>query len=139
MGCWFLRHAFKLLKLPRTVPDVETRDVVAYIRTGLLPGAVGLAADLLDLHGTEEALHRRVVPHLPGATYRAGNAVLPEPALEVLTGVLATLVRVVQQFLRPAAAPNGFIKASATRCEVMLSGIDQPTMRRAYSSGTAAT
>ncbi len=53
---------------------VEPLDVVEYVRAGLFPSSVDLAAGPLRLQAREEALHRRVVPALPAPAHAAGDA-----------------------------------------------------------------
>ena len=53
---------------------VEPLDVVEYVRAGLFPSSVDLAAVPLRLQAREEALHRRVVPALPAPAHAAGDA-----------------------------------------------------------------
>ncbi len=45
---------------------------------------------------SEQALYRGVVPDVARAAHRTGDAVLGEQLLEVLAGVLAALVGVMQ-------------------------------------------
>src|SRR5476649_2015876 len=45
----------------------------------------------------EEALHRGIVPDVAGATHAAGDAVIDHQPLELLAGVLAAAIRVMQQ------------------------------------------
>ena len=86
---------------------VEPLDVVEHVRAGLFPGPVDLAAGSLRLQGREEALHGRVVPALPAPAHAAGDALGLEQLLELVTGVLAALVRVVHQGAGFAAPPQG--------------------------------
>ena len=65
-----------------------------------------LRAVPLGLQRREEALHRRVVPDVAGSAHRAGDAVVGHQPLELLAGVLAALIRVVQQGIRLAASPD---------------------------------
>jgi len=77
---------------------VETLDVVKHICLGFFASFVDPSAvDSLCLQGRKEALHGRVVPDLSSATHAAGDALLHEQSLELITRVLAALVRVVQQ------------------------------------------
>src|SRR5688572_30757906 len=81
---------------------VEPLDVIEHVRLGFRTSTVHPTIDPLDLQGGEEALHRRVVPDIPGATHAAGDAVVGEQPPELFTGVLATLVRMMKQrFGRP--------------------------------------
>jgi hypothetical protein len=51
----------------------------------------------------QEALHRSIVPDVAGAAHLACNPVVGHQPLELLTGILAVLVGVVQQRIGLAA------------------------------------
>ncbi len=54
----------------------------------MLARAIQVPCCSLGLQTAEEALHRRVVPDLAGATHAAGDALFLEQLLEVIAGVL---------------------------------------------------
>jgi hypothetical protein len=88
-------------------PDhiVEPLDVVEHICPGLVPGAIDFTRGPLGLQRREEALHRRVVPNIAGSAHAANDAV-GHQTLELLAGVLAALIRVMQQLIRLATSPE---------------------------------
>lgn len=132
---------------------VEPLDVVEHVCAGLVAGAVGPSPDALGLERGEEALHRRVVPDVSRAAHGACDAMIGHQALEGLAGILAALIRVVQQLLRSTSAPDRHplpgrasrsdvprgIRASVTIWAVMSSFMDQPTTRLENRSMTTAT
>ena len=77
---------------------VETLDVVKDVCLGFFASFVDPSAvDPFNLKGREKALHGRVVPDLSSAAHAAGDTLLHEQSLELVTGVLAALERVVQR------------------------------------------
>ncbi len=74
--------------------------------SGLVPGAICFAAGALGLQRREEALHRRVVPDVAGSAHAADDAAVGHQSLELLAGVLAALIGVVQQLVGLAASPD---------------------------------
>lgn len=100
---------------------------------------VGLPADPLGLERREEALHGRIVPDIAGPAHRALHAVVGHQLLELLFGLLASLIRVMEQSVGLSAPPDRITCASATSCSVISAFIDQPTARCENRSMTAAT
>src|SRR6185312_3708758 len=90
---------------PRRV--VEALDVVEDIRPCFFTSPVDLASGSLGFQAAKEALHCRVVPNFTGPAHAASNALLSQETLEVLTGVLTTLIRMVQQLRRAPTTPDG--------------------------------
>src|SRR6185312_3584961 len=90
---------------PRRV--VEPLDVVEDIRPCFFTCPIDLSSGPLGLQAAKEALHCRVVPNLPGPAHAASNSLLSQETLEVLTGVLTTLIRMVQQLRGTATTPDG--------------------------------
>jgi len=86
---------------------VEALDVVEHIGAGFVTGSIDLAVGPFDFQRRKEALHGRIVPDVPGPAHRTGDAVVGQQALKLLTGVLRSLVRVMQQGVRLAAPPDG--------------------------------
>src|SRR5262245_52709090 len=76
---------------------VERLDVLEDARLRLVAGGVFLVVDQLPLQAGEEALHRRVVPALRDPAHAAGDPVLAQEPLVVVTGVLAAPVGVRAQ------------------------------------------
>jgi len=74
---------------------VEHFDVVEQCHLGFAAALEMLAE--LELHRGEETLHHRVVIAVAATADAAGDAVGRQPALVVLAGVGAALIRVVQQ------------------------------------------
>jgi len=78
-----------------------------------------------------EELSIAACPRHAGSAHAANDALCHQP-LELLAGVLAALVRVMQQGIRLAAPPDRISRASATNCAVMLALIgpaDHPAPR----------
>src|SRR3977135_1439299 len=82
----------------RMTPDriVEPLDIVEHIRPGLVSGVIDFARGALGLQRREEALHRGVVPHIAGPAHAANDAAVGHQPLELLAGVLAALIGVMQ-------------------------------------------
>ena len=77
-----------------TTPGVvEPLDVIKDICPGSVPGLVPGAKHSFNLQSREEALHRRIVPALSASAHAAGNSLISQQALEVLTGVLGVFNR----------------------------------------------
>jgi hypothetical protein len=53
-----------------------------------------------------ESCHRRIVPNVARAAHAADDAVVSRQLLELLAGILAPLIRVMQQLVRFAASPH---------------------------------
>lgn len=85
---------------------VEPFHVIEHIGPRLVPRGVVFSARPFSLQRGEEALHGGVVPAVAAPAHAADNAVVAQQALEVLAGVLAALVRVVQQLVGLAAPPQ---------------------------------
>jgi hypothetical protein len=68
--------------------------------------SVAFARYRFGLQRGEEAHHRGVVPDVAGPAHRAGDAVVGYQALELLAGILAALVVVMQQRIGLAASPD---------------------------------
>jgi hypothetical protein len=73
---------------------------------GSISSGIVTAIRPLSLQGREEAFRGGVVPTIASATHAAGDAVCAQQPLEVFAGVLASLVRMMQQRPRGASAPN---------------------------------
>lgn len=71
---------------------VERLDVIEHIGSGFSSSTIDLSAYPFGLHGGEEAFHRRVVTDLPSKAHAAGNAFFRKQSLELIAGVLASLV-----------------------------------------------
>lgn len=65
--------------------------------TGLLP---------FGLERGEEAFHGGIFPDIAGPAHRAGDAIVSHQPLELLTGILAALVRMMQQGIWLAPPPD---------------------------------
>jgi hypothetical protein len=76
---------------------VEAFDIVERIGPGVISCPIGLAHRSLGLEGGEEARHRRIVPAIARAAHRAGDAMIGHQPPELLAGVLAGTVEVVEQ------------------------------------------
>lgn len=81
---------------------VEPLNIIEDIGLGLVPGAIDFANDALGL----EAFHRGIVPNVSRAAHAADDAVVSHQLLELLAGILAPLIRVMQQRVRFAASPH---------------------------------
>src|SRR4051795_11330299 len=57
---------------------VEPLDVVEHVGSCLIPGGISFALDAFGLQRREEALHRRVVPHVAGSTHAADDAAVSQ-------------------------------------------------------------
>ena len=68
-----------------TLAIVEAFDVIEHICSGLLPGLVFLSAGTLSLERSKERLDYRVVVATASTTHAAGDSVLLEQILEVIT------------------------------------------------------
>ena len=91
----------------KTFPAVERFDVVKQVSGCLRPSAVAGAMHRLILKTVEEALGRRVVPEIPFAAHRADHAVLFQPRLKGVAGILASPLRVMNQTRRRLSAEPG--------------------------------
>jgi len=76
---------------------VEAFDVVEHVSLGFVPCPIGLARRSFGFQRGEEALHRRVVPDVARTAHRADDAVIGHQPLELLAGVLAATIGVMQQ------------------------------------------
>ena len=85
---------------------IEALDVIEHIGLGFVPRPIGLARRSLGLQRGEEALHRRIVPDVARAAHRADDAVIGHQALELLAGVLAAAIGVMQQRIGFAPPPD---------------------------------
>jgi hypothetical protein len=85
---------------------VEALDIVEHVGPGIVPRPIRLARCALGLQRGEEALHRRIVPAIARAAHRAGDAMIGHQPLELLAGVLAATIRVVQQRAGFSTAPD---------------------------------
>jgi hypothetical protein len=86
---------------------VEALDVIEHVSFGFVTRAIGFALGSFGLQRGEEALHRRrVVPHVARPAHAADHAMIDQQALELLAGVLAALVGMMQQGVRFAATPD---------------------------------
>jgi hypothetical protein len=109
-------------------PDrvVEAVDVIEHIGPGLVPRAIELPRDLFALERREEAFHRGVVTAVAGLVHRAGNFVVGQQPLELLSGILAALVRVMQHGTGLPRRQLAMISASVTSWAVLSAFIVQP-------------
>src|SRR5690606_35292180 len=82
-----------------TTGVVEPLDVVEHVGPSLVPGPIHLSIRAFGLERLEEALHRRVVPAIAGSAHAASNPHLVEQALELVAGVLAAAIGMVQHRL----------------------------------------
>ena len=89
-----------------TVRVVEAFDITEHVRLGLCPRSVDLLAHPLGLEGREEAFHSGVIPDVAGPAHRTGDPVVGHEPLELLAGILAALVRVMQQGIGFPAPPD---------------------------------
>lgn len=85
---------------------VEAFDVIEHVLSRVVARVIGFACDPFGLQRGEEALHRSVVPDVAGPAHRAGDAIVDHQPLELLAGILAALVRVMQQRIGLATAPD---------------------------------
>ena len=90
----------------------------------MIAHSICLRGDPFGLHRREEAIHRRVAlrwlstddvhrrnfgllrPDIARPAHRAGDAIISHQSLELLTRILAALVRVMQQGVGLAASPD---------------------------------
>ena len=75
---------------------VEALNVIEHIGLSLVPRPVGLARRSFGLQRGEEALHRRIVPAIARTAHGTGDAMIGHQALELLAGILAATVGVMQ-------------------------------------------
>ena len=85
---------------------VESLDVIEHVGSGGIARLVYLAADPFRLHRREEALHRSIVPDVAGSAHRTVDAMVRHQGAELLTRILAALIRVVQQGIGLATPPD---------------------------------
>ncbi len=85
---------------------VEPFDVIKDVCTSMITSHVMGAAASLRLYRGEEAFHGCVIPTITSTTHAAFNALSGQERLELLAGVLATLVRVMQQCGLRNSAPD---------------------------------
>ncbi len=96
--------------------------------------AVHLLPDPLGLERREEALHDVIILGIAGSTHRADNPIVGYQSLELLTGMLTALTRVMQQGVGLAARQIAIISALVTSRAVMCAHlrssalIDQPPL-----------
>ena len=81
----------------------------------------------------------RIVPDVARTAHRTGDAVIRHQLLELLAGVLAATIGVMQQRIGLPRRQIAITRASVTDCAVIAALIDQPTTRRENRSTTAAT
>src|SRR5271168_3515388 len=79
---------------------IEAFNVVEHIGLGVVARPIGFARRAFGLQRGEEALHRRIVPDIAGAAHGADDAMIGHQLLELLAGVLAATVGVMQQRVR---------------------------------------
>ena len=85
---------------------VEPLDVIEHVGPGGVSGSVDLAADAFGLKRREEALHCGVVPDIAGPAHRAVDAIVGHQPLELLAGVLAAAIGVMQKGVGLASPPD---------------------------------
>jgi hypothetical protein len=85
---------------------VEAFDVIEHVLPCLSARAIGFARDPLGFQQGEEAFHRSIVSDVAGPAHRAGDAVVGHQPLELLAGILAARVGVMQQCIGRAAPPD---------------------------------
>ena len=89
-----------------TLRIVETFNVVEDIGLGFISRSIKLPCRSFGLERGEEALHRRIVPHVACPAHGADDAVISHQPLELFAGVLAAPIGVMQQRIGPAASPD---------------------------------
>ena len=84
-------------------PIIKTLDVIEYIRSSFVAISVANSIHSLSFQHAEEALHDRVVIAIAATTHAALNAVRLKLIPEVIAGVLAATVTMMDEIaLRPA-------------------------------------
>ena len=89
---------------------VEALDVIEHIGLGLGPCAIRLARCPFRLERGEEAFHRSIVPDIARSAHGTGDAIVRQQQPERLAGILASLIRVMQQGPGLAPPPDGHEK-----------------------------
>jgi hypothetical protein len=84
---------------------VEALDIVEHVRACIVARAIDLSAEALGLHRRDEALDGSIVPDVAGAAHRTDDALIGKQPLERLAAVLAAMIRVMQNRLRPSPHP----------------------------------
>jgi hypothetical protein len=85
---------------------IEAFNIVEHIGLGFVARPIGFARRAFGLQRGEEALHRCIVPDIAGAAHGADDAMIGHQLLELLAGVLAATVGVMQQRVRLASPPD---------------------------------
>src|SRR3954451_18379479 len=88
---------------------VEPLDVIEQREAGGAPRREAVASQQLAFERGKEALGRRVVEAIATAAHRADESDFAQPSPEGQTGVLASLVRVMNDTLRWSASPDGHV------------------------------
>jgi hypothetical protein len=79
---------------------VETFNVIEHIGFGLVTRSIDFARCPFGLERGEEALHRCIVPDIARPAHGTGDAIVVHEPSELVAGVLAALVGMVQQSVR---------------------------------------
>ena len=75
----------------------EALDVIEHIDPGRVTCPIHLVAGAFGLQRREEALHRGVVPDVARPAHRTDDTVVSHQPLELIAGVLASAIGVMQQ------------------------------------------
>src|SRR5207302_10321087 len=95
---------------------VEALDVVEYISSRLTSGPVRFAPCAIGLQRREDALHRGIVPDVARTAHRTDDAVIGHQLLELLAGILAATVGMMQQRIGLPRRQIAITRASLTSC-----------------------
>lgn len=94
-------HQAEIISHPivEMTPDriVEALDVIERICSGLVSGAICFPRNALGLRRGEETLHRRAAPDIARSAHTADDAAVCNQLLELFAGMLASLIRAMQQ------------------------------------------
>ena len=84
----------------------ECRSEERHVSLGFVTCPIRFACRALGLQRREEAFHCCVIPDVTRTTHRADDAVIGHQLLELLAGVLAAAIRVMQQRIGLASPPD---------------------------------
>lgn len=94
-------HQAEIISHPivEMTPDriAEALDVIKRICSGLVSGAICFPRNALGLRRGEETLHRRAAPDIARSAHAADDAAVCNQLLELFAGMLASLIRAMQQ------------------------------------------
>jgi len=82
---------------------VEPLDVVEHVGAAFISGSLNASVQPFGFQRGEEALHGGIIPAVPALAHAAHDPGVGQQHLELLTGVLAALVGVMQDLARPAS------------------------------------